>query len=298
MICAFSHKGETYIVKDNDAPNIRLSVFEPENFPLLMSADLEAEPPWYVCSENVIPMNLLVVEEPQQVLGMFRSALATRDSKGGPRPLSEDDKTCCQLRIKAGSPSSMFGTDPATLLDICKAHPAYRGGVGFMSADLISVPLITTLNFIYDIRRFSPKRTGRTRNKLRSFFRLIKPDFLIKARDRMQAGELLTPAEARVLALTYSWQGPGEEFSDHVISTLPHMFLMREWEDYAARFRDQGIDEDTAEDLGAYRTTLRALEFINLTWMAGMNYIELDPFKFFRTREEAECFTDYVESIS
>jgi hypothetical protein len=298
MICVFSHDDEIYIVKDGKPPNIRLSVFEPRNFPLLVNADLNSTPPWYVCSKNLISSNQLKASTPESLLALFRSILDEEDSRGGPRPLSEHDKVCCRLRLQVRESSTLKSPVSSRILGTIAKHPAFHGGLGFMCADVICAPMVNTLNAIYDIRRFVARDVGRTRNKLRSYFRMTNPETLIKAHNKASEYRALSVAEARLLWLAYSWQLPTEYFSQNVINAMPHMFLMREFHNYIDRFREQGNADDEATDLGVFRTTLRALEFINLTWLSGLNYVKFDPFKFFKLREEAEAFSDYIDMIS
>lgn len=296
MICMYRHRGETYILKDNDGQDVRLSVFEPTNFPLIVDASLDDAQPWYVCSPNVLSTEIL--HRAHNGLNLCREAFKTSLEKGGPRRLSEFDKACCRLRLKVSDDDSLFGVSGDDMAEIVETHPAFFGGLCFMCADVVCAPLINTLNAIYDIRRFVSRGAGRTRNKLRSYFRLTNPEALLKAKRKMDQREPLTPPEIRLLSLVYSWQTPSESFSRNILPALPHMFLMREWDEYSSMFEEQGVDEDTAIDLGVFRTTLRALEFLHLTWMSGLGDLEFDPYRFFKRREEAEAFLDYLTLIS
>jgi hypothetical protein len=302
-MCIFERNGHTFIQEDDVVPNAQVIAATHENLGLLASIDLsEDRRATYVCSQNILPPECLMDDDPKATLAACRSAFSRSQRIGGPRKLTENEQAAFSLASTfRGLPKDhpLSGELGMVVLDpLLRKHPAWKGGLGFATGDAGSMELALVLAEICDLMRFAGG-FGRMKDRLRKFFRIVTSENVVKLSTK-QADSMddLSPSMMRLACLVRAWGSPSfVTLPPSVIPQIPHAFLYRERKFHEARFLAEGIDKQRAVALGIYRATLRFLDFIQFTWLHGLGFVKFDPSRFF-LEFEADAFTDYMSRIS
>ena len=285
MLCIYGLDDGLYICRDSNPPDINVAILQPSTAQYITNLPEDAD--WHVISENLLPMTI----GKDEILGHLRSVMKVSPDIGGIRKLTSHDKSYCAL-CTSMIDDGTFNVDKAS--SCVRTHPAWKSGLGFMTGDVVSSDLAHVLLSIFDIRRFM---RGSVKRALRMYFRLATAGELENLLTHEHDPELMKSAQFRLHSLVRSWLTAIHVFPQAIINQLPHAFLVRMMERQQKLFEESGVSRERAENLGIYRATIKALDFIRLVWLHGIGLKCFDPFKFFPEESEAFAFVDYILRI-
>ena len=239
--------------------------------------------PIFICSENVIkhhkpngPQDI-----PEILVEKGHEPLSTC---GGMRRVSDAELSALEL------PLVNFTCPPDETF--FRLHPVVVGGALFAFASRFTAPFYQLLQEVYDVRRFcNPFREGRW-GAFKSFFRLVDS----RAVSRV-CTSTVSRSDLRAVLAVMSWRShPFMDYSREQLEAVPEAFLFRDYREYVNLYQQKYCD-DEADVLATWKTSVRFLNFVRRSWLAGLEGDCLHPEQFFKREDEVERFYEYINVL-
>jgi hypothetical protein len=287
MLYAYQDGAHTHLRQDGEAQKLRL-VLVPSQFELLSDSYTKGKQ-IEVCSSG----SFAHCNSVEQVMDRM-SQVRLPPHNGGWRPLSNEETYALYL-AKVDAVAQLAGGHllPTTHQALAQ-HPLIKSGISFAYNGEITLSLIQLMQEIYDILRFCSPEHLDGRSRLKSYFRLHRPETIMKL---LIGATPTSVGQVRAVLATHGWrQQPFQTAPRDEIEANPKAFLFRYF--FASRDRlRKDNPEERAHGLALWRTTVKYILFVRQLWLNGLGVEPFDPSKFFDRDDEVESFNDYIKPV-